>query len=193
MFHFKQLRTTTNIFSKVNSRTGGIPTIKCECLPGVGVELTGGGALWSKLTKWYCKPQRLLYIFPHSATGHSYGGCFELRSFLQISKTSKSNPILLLVWNSRTVKLLAPTKAHFIMTANTICQATNSQKLEILDFNQTKKFRSTSLFHTINIPPMISHRLVVTMLPTEQLNIPRSTYSVELSMPVTWNKYGRLI
>jgi len=39
------MRSTTNIFSNVNDRNDGLPAIKYDCLPGVGVELTGGGAL----------------------------------------------------------------------------------------------------------------------------------------------------
>jgi hypothetical protein len=45
MVHFKEMMSTTNIFSNVNDITGSLQAITFECLPGVGVELTGGGAL----------------------------------------------------------------------------------------------------------------------------------------------------
>jgi len=45
MVQFKEMISITNILNNVNYRTGILQAIKCKCLPGVGVELTGGGAL----------------------------------------------------------------------------------------------------------------------------------------------------
>lgn len=64
-----------------------------DCNLGASLGWVGGGVSWSKFTRWYCSPHILLYDFPHSITGHVYGGLLDVRSLRQKSNTSKSNPI----------------------------------------------------------------------------------------------------
>lgn len=79
--------------TEVTATVGVVAGTGVECNLGASTSWVGVAVSWSKFTRWYCSPHILLYDFPHSTTGHVYGGLLDVRSLRQKSNTSKSNPI----------------------------------------------------------------------------------------------------